>query len=146
MQAAAALGAICMEVFSDIAVYATAGNDSTRVHATSRVPSRRGMALVDAICQMWRPLGGGGIFLKQVCTYLSKQEADVERMIVVTDEQDCGIAAGDSPLDARPLGRAANYLINVASYRNGIGYGRWTHIDGFSEAAIRYIREIEMVQ
>jgi hypothetical protein len=146
MQAAAALSAICMEVFSDVAVYATAGNDSTRVHATNRVPSRRGMALVDAICQMWRPLGGGGIFLKQVCAYLSKQEADVERMIVVTDEQDCGIAAGDSPLDARPLGRVANYLINVASYRNGIGYGRWTHIDGFSEAAIRYIREIEMVQ
>jgi 60 kDa SS-A/Ro ribonucleoprotein len=146
MQAAAALGAICTEVFSDVAVYATAGNDCTRVHATSRVPGRRGMALVDAICQMSRPLGGGGIFLKQVCAYLSKQETDVARMIVVTDEQDCGIAAGDSPLDARPLGRAANYLINVASYRNGIGYGRWTHIDGFSEAAIRYIREIETVQ
>lgn len=147
MQAAAALGAICTEVFSDVAVYATAGNDITRVHATQRVPSRRGMALVNAICELWRPLGGGGIFLKQVCDYVATQEAaDVERMIVITDEQDCGIYAGDSPLDAKPLGRAANYLINVASYRNGIGYGRWTHIDGFSEGVIRYIREIETVQ
>jgi len=27
--------------------------------------------------------------------------------------------------------------------RNGVGFGRWTHIDGFSENIIRYIREIE---
>jgi len=30
-----------------------------------------------------------------------------------------------------------------ASNRNGVGFGRWTHIDGFSENIIRYIREIE---
>jgi 60 kDa SS-A/Ro ribonucleoprotein len=35
------------------------------------------------------------------------------------------------------------YLINVASYRNGVGYGRWTHIDGFSENVLRFIREFE---
>jgi hypothetical protein len=26
---------------------------------------------------------------------------------------------------------------------NGVGCGRWTHIDGFGENVIRYIREIE---
>ena len=30
-----------------------------------------------------------------------------------------------------------------ASNRNGVGCGRWTHIDGFSENVIRYIQEIE---
>jgi hypothetical protein len=30
-----------------------------------------------------------------------------------------------------------------ASNRNGVGFGRWTHIDGFSQNIIRYIREIE---
>jgi hypothetical protein len=30
-----------------------------------------------------------------------------------------------------------------ASNRNGGGWGRWTHIDGFSENVIRYIQEIE---
>lgn len=32
------------------------------------------------------------------------------------------------------------YMINVASYQNGIGYEKkWVHIDGFSEAVVRYI-------
>ena len=34
-------------------------------------------------------------------------------------------------------------MINVASARNGVGYGPWTHIDGFSEAIIDYIRVLE---
>jgi hypothetical protein len=32
----------------------------------------------------------------------------------------------------------------VASARNGVSYrGRWTHIDGFSEAVLKYIAEME---
>jgi hypothetical protein len=31
----------------------------------------------------------------------------------------------------------------VASNRNGVGYGQWTHIDGFSEAVVEYIAELE---
>jgi 60 kDa SS-A/Ro ribonucleoprotein len=34
-------------------------------------------------------------------------------------------------------------LINVASNRNGVGYGKWTHIDGFSENVLRFMREFE---
>jgi hypothetical protein len=34
-------------------------------------------------------------------------------------------------------------MINVASYRNGVGYGRWTHIDGFSEAVLHFVRQYE---
>jgi hypothetical protein len=34
-------------------------------------------------------------------------------------------------------------MINVASNRNGVGYGDWTRIDGFSENVLRFIREIE---
>ena len=32
---------------------------------------------------------------------------------------------------------------NAASNRNGVGYGEWTHIDGWSEAVIDYIAELE---
>jgi hypothetical protein len=32
----------------------------------------------------------------------------------------------------------------VASYKNGVGYGAWTHIDGWSELVIEYIRELEL--
>ena len=35
------------------------------------------------------------------------------------------------------------YVINVASCKNGVGYGKWTHIDGWSESVIEYIRALE---
>jgi hypothetical protein len=31
----------------------------------------------------------------------------------------------------------------VASYKNGVGYSKWTHIDGWAEAVIDYIRALE---
>ena len=41
-----------------------------------------------------------------------------------------------------PIAKRA-YMINVASNKNGVGYGRWTHIDGFSEGVLRFIAEHE---
>jgi hypothetical protein len=41
--------------------------------------------------------------------------------------------------EAAPYG----YMINVASALNGVGYGAWSHIDGWSEAVVEYIRELE---
>jgi 60 kDa SS-A/Ro ribonucleoprotein len=58
-----------------------------------------------------------------------------DRIIVITDEQ-----SHDRVL-APKYGRS--YVVNVASYRNGVGYGAWTHIDGWSEAIIEYIRSVE---
>jgi hypothetical protein len=96
------------------------------------VPSRRGMALRDALDKS-QPHGA---------TYLGRALASVEndwrngydRLIVITDEQ-----AHDDV--GSPRGRG--YVINVASNRNGIGYGDWTHIDGWSEAVVDYIAELE---
>jgi hypothetical protein len=58
-----------------------------------------------------------------------------DRLIVITDEQSADRVPG-------PVAKHA-YMINVASYQNGVGYGRWTHIDGFSEAVLTFIREFE---
>lgn len=142
LTAACALGAIARELCEQPVIYATAGSDWERQHATGIVPARRGMALVDAIVGMRKTLGVGGIFLKQVVDYILEQEKTADRMIVITDEQDCGIDSKDSPLLAKPFGRH-NYLLNVASARNGIGYGAWTHIDGFSEAVFQYLLRAE---
>ncbi len=57
-----------------------------------------------------------------------------DRIIVITDEQSH---------DRIGAPRGKGYVINVASARNGVGYGPWVHIDGFSEAVIDYIRELE---
>ena len=61
---------------------------------------------------------------------------EMDRLIVITDEQSH---------DHVPEPRAARaYMINVAAYQNGVGYGeRWTHLDGFSEQVIRWIHEFE---
>jgi hypothetical protein len=34
-------------------------------------------------------------------------------------------------------------MINVGSYKNGVGYGKWVHIDGWSEALVDYIHSLE---
>jgi 60 kDa SS-A/Ro ribonucleoprotein len=60
-----------------------------------------------------------------------------DRLVVITDEQ-----AHDSV--SAPKGKG--YVINVASYKNGVGYGKWTHIDGWSESVVEYIRTLEQTQ
>lgn len=138
--AAASLAMLLREVCDDLAVYCTAGNDYTRVHKTALVPSRRGFALRDLVRKSKDQLGGGGIFLKQVMDFVYEREKDndVARIIVITDEQDCDTDPNKAPSKAKTFGKA-NYLINIASERNGIGYGKWTHIDGWSESVINYI-------
>lgn len=68
---------------------------------------------------------------------LETVEERYDRIIVVTDEQSHDRVAAP---------RGKGYMINVASARNGVGYGSWVHIDGFSEAVINYIRELENVE
>lgn len=98
------------------------------------VPHRIGMAGVDAIINSQRH---SGTRLAEAVRTANKTPAD--RLIVITDEQ-----GTDGRVPAPTAERA--YMINVASYSNGIGYGNgWTHIDGFSEAVLRYIREIEQL-
>ena len=95
------------------------------------VPARKGMSGIDAIIKSQSHsstyLGSSVKFINE---YISH-----DRIIVITDEQ-----SSDSVPD--PICKYA-YMINVASNKNGVGYGRWTHIDGFSENVINYINEIE---
>ena len=93
-----------------------------------RVPARRGFALRDAIVSS-QPHGG---------TYLGRALNDLtgryDRILVITDEQ---------AHDRVPSPQGRGYVVNVASARNGVGYGAWTHIDGWSEAVVDYIRRLE---
>src|SRR5262249_9606450 len=93
-----------------------------------RVPSRQGFALRDAINASQRHTG----------TYLGKAlrgiDETYDRLIVITDEQSH---------DPVPNPKARGYMINVASCQNGVGYGAWTHIDGWSDSVIEYIRAAE---
>jgi len=94
------------------------------------VPARRGFALRDAIDASQ---SHNGTLLGAAVESLNKNER-YDRLIVITDEQ---------AHDSVPAPKGKGYVINVASYKNGVGYGKWTHIDGWSEAVIEYIRALE---
>lgn len=145
MDAACAMAAIIREACEDAVVYATAGSDFKRVHQTEKVDDVRGFCLVDSIKRKYDRLGGGGIFLKQVMEYIQEQEQDIHRVVVITDEQDCSGSAEDAPRNAPALGEV-RYMVNVATDKNGIGYERWTHIDGFSDNTLRFLLESERLQ
>lgn len=93
------------------------------------IPARRGFALAEAIKHAGRFWG--------TMTEDAKRYADglgYDRIIIVTDEQSHQMIS-----DPQGLG----YVVNVASYKNGIGYGHWVHVDGFSENVVEYIRLYE---
>jgi 60 kDa SS-A/Ro ribonucleoprotein len=139
VEAAGALAAIARESCENVSIYATAGNDGTRVHKTALVPPRHGMALVEKFQKQGfaGELGGGGIFLKQVLDFVYEKEKYADRIIVFTDEQDCDQKC--NPSTANAFGKR-NYMVNISNERNGIAYKpKWTHIDGFSEAILQYI-------
>ena len=96
----------------------------------AEVPARRGFALRDAI-DISQPRNG--TYLGKAVEELNQKER-YDRLIVITDEQ---------AHDSVPAPKGKGYVINVASYKNGVGYGKWTHIDGWSESVVEYIREVE---
>lgn len=94
------------------------------------VPPRRGMAGVDAII---KSQAHNGTALGEAIRQANAIPHD--RLIVITDEQ----ANSRVP---NPVAEKA-YMLNVSSEKNGVGYGKWVHIDGFSENILRFIHAHE---
>lgn len=122
MDAACGLGMILREICDDIDVI-------TFSQEVVMVPPRRGFALRDAI------VGSQAHW----STYLGKavqaaNETKSDRTIMVTDEQSHDQVGA-------PVGKG--YMINVGSYKNGVGYGAWLHLDGWSESIVRYVQAYE---
>ena len=127
--AAYGLAILLREVAEKVTIY-------TFSNQTQRVPARRGMALRDALDKSQAHAGTYlGAALKQVEgeVRVGNGQEGYDRMVVITDEQSH---------DSVPAPKGEGYVINVASAQNGVGYGAWTHIDGWSEAVIDYITEL----
>ena len=97
------------------------------------VPARRGFALRDAIDASQRH---NSTLLGKAVESLNRKES-YDRLIVISDEQ---------AHDSVPGPTVKGYMINVASHKNGVGYGKWTHIDGWSESVVDYIRMLEQTE
>ena len=121
--AAYGLAVLVREICEKVTVYSF----SDRV---VEVPARRGFALRDAIDASQHH---NGTLLGNAVEWLNKNE-HYDCLIVITDEQ---------AHDRVPSPKGNGYVINVASYKNGVGYGKWTHVDGWSESVIEYIRALE---
>lgn len=117
------LAVLLREIAEKVAVYSFSDD-------LVEVPARRGFALRDAVDASQRH---NGTYLGQAVEKLNRKES-FDRLIVISDEQ---------AHDRVPAPNGKGYLINVASYKNGVGYGKWMHIDGWSEAVVGYIRELE---
>ena len=116
-----------------VAIVARGVCESVRVFAFSdscvEVPPRAGMALRAAIhTSIRRGSTQLGAAVKKV------SELPHDRLIVITDEQSA---------DRVPEPKGLGYMINVASSRNGVGYGKWLHVDGWSDAVVRFVTEHE---
>ena len=96
------------------------------------VPPRNGMGGIDAIIKS-QPRGG--TYLSNSLTALNKQ-VEYDRIIIITDEQ-----THDGITNKIP--NSKGYIINVGTCKNGVGYGQFTHINGFSENVIKFINEID---
>lgn len=94
------------------------------------VPPRHGFALRDAIVHSQ---SHSSTYLGEAVQFV-QDNVPYNRLVVVTDEQ-----SHDQVTFSKPT-----YLINVAPYRNGVSYqSNVIHIDGFSEAVVRFILEYE---
>lgn len=118
MDVACSLAMVGREMFADLRIF-TFSNDLVEV------PGRRGFALRDAVTGSQSH--GGTELGKAVATLPA-----CDRLIVITDEQ-----SHDS------VPQRAGYMINVASAKNGVGYGQWVHIDGWSDKVLDYVVQHE---
>jgi hypothetical protein len=140
--AAAAMAVIAAECCESVSIYATAGNDGTRIHKTEKLKPYHGFALSDEITTASSRLGGGGIFTRQCLEYIKAHETEQpDRIIIFSDSQDC-----DHPdrIVPSPFGKN-NYIVDVSAEQHGINYtGLWTaEISGWSEHFLDYIFAFE---
>lgn len=124
IDAACGIGILLREICEEVEIFTFSDN-------LVQCPSRHGFALKDAIVNSQHHNG----------TYLGDAirkcyDKSFERIIVLTDEQSHDYVP-------ELLNKKA-YMINISSCQNGVGYGSWLHIDGWSEAVIDYISNYEI--
>lgn len=124
IDAASALAVLVRGICPEVRVF-------TFSNSVVEIPPRVGMSLIDAIA---RSQPHSGTYLGRAVQAVNSAAPGAERTIVITDEQSHDVVGA-------PGGRG--YMINVASYQHGVGYGAWTKVDGFSESVIRFIQEVE---
>lgn len=131
--AAAALAILARELCESVHVWAF----NERAY---EVPARRGFALRDALSATKGNASCGGLAVA------AANARGYDRIIVLTDGQWHDMSGrGGYPREGRAIDMCPDpltahaYMLNVAPYRVGVGYGKWHSIDGWSERVLDYI-------
>lgn len=93
------------------------------------IPPREGFALAELLKYRQE-----GTYLGQALDQVKYGEG-YDRLIVLTDEQ-----SADRVCSPKAI---YNYMINVAPFQNGVGYGKWTRVNGWSDSVIKFMKEME---
>lgn len=143
LDAAAALAILARELCEDVRVFCFSDK-------AAEIPARHGFALRDAILNFPDGCSRGGLAVDLA------NKAGYDRIIVLTDGQWHTSPIGHSLSYGSPMGDAKvvspapltnkAYMLNVGTYKNGVGYGKWFTIDGWSEAVLQYIVGIESIK
>jgi len=124
IDAAAGLAVLVRELCDDCRVF-------TFSDSLVEAPSYRGLSLVQGILKS-QPHSSTN--MGAAVDYLVKR-IPFDRLIVITDEQ------SHDRVNAPSTGKG--YVVNVATNQYGVGYGKWTHVDGWSERILDFIRTVE---
>ncbi len=124
LDAACGLAVLAREICEEVEIF-TFSNDVVKV------PPRRGFALRDAIVNSQAHWG------TDLNSAVRKIDSKGERLIVFTDEQSRSRV---------PAPKGVGYMVNVASYENGVGDGDWSRVSGFSEKILDWIVETEKLK
>lgn len=99
---------------------------------TVEVPAHKGLAGMEAIARSQEHMGTRlGQAIRAV-----NAKVKYDRLIVITDEQSHDAVGA-------PLPGAKGYMVNVASYENGVAYGPWVKVNGFSDKILHWIHMYE---
>ena len=127
--AAASLAMLCREICEEVEIR------SFSESLSSVLKPRRGFALREEIRNS-QEISGTNLVR---AVYSLNHISEYDRCILFTDEQH----NSDYNDTIMPAPKGKGYILNVASYKNGVNHSEWTTITGFSESTIRYIQEIE---
>lgn len=124
--AACGIGMLARELCEEVKMFSFSGE-------AVAIPPRHGFALRDVIVNSQQH---DGTYLGKAIKHINSN-TEYDRIVIITDEQSA---------DKVPDPNGKGYIVNVASYQNGIGYGPYVHINGWSEAILDYIREYEKIE
>ena len=149
---AAAMAMLAANQCEDFELVCTAGSDGALKEEQEYIkyPSK-GFKMFQDIAEMYRKLGGGGIFTFQCLEKLREKLGDkihnYDRIIVFSDSQDIdarNMSSKNYGKKPRPFGKY-NYICDVSAHTHGVAYkGVWTaEISGWSEHFLTYIAAYE---